>query len=308
MIRGVALGAGCSETQPYSLHGEAGLDLLRLPPDHPWRQAVRVQNPMHAEQALLRTTLAVGLLRSLSVNARHQRAAASLFEIGRVFRPTKEGRPDEPVHLGLAGYGELESGDWTGPGRIWDFFTLKGLVEELLRRAGLAGDADWRPCVAQAYPHLHPGRSAEVWLADLTRPVGWAGEVHPAITSALDIPGRALLAELDLQALAPLAQLGRRAAPLPRFPAAHRDLAVLAAGGVPAATVVQTIRQAGQGLLSEVRLFDVYTGQGIPEGTRSLAFALTYRAEDRTLTDAEVERVHGAIRRAVSATPGLEPR
>ncbi len=306
-VRQVALAAGCSEVVPYSYHGEDAWDLLRLPADHPWRQAVRILNPMSGDQSVLRTSLAVGLLRSLAVNARHQRGSASLCELGRTFRRRDGARPLEQQFLGVAGYGHLISPGWAKSGRSWDFFSLKGLWEAVFERGGLGAVATRYAARPEAYPWLHPGRSAEVVRLDTGETLGWLGELHPEIRIALDLPAIAVLGELNLSLLAPLARVTPRFAPLPRHPAAHRDLAVVAPDEMPAAELQQIISRHGQPLLAAIELFDVYAGAGIAPGHRSLAFALTYRA-DRTLRDSEVDACHQAIRNALATTPGVDLR
>ena len=306
-VRRVALASGCSEVVPYSYHGEDAWELLRLPEDHPWRQAVRILNPMSGDQALLRTSLAVGLLRSLAVNARHQQGSASLFELGRIFRRREGGRPLEQSLLGVAAYGEPFPPAWAKSGRAWDFFALKGLWEAVLEGGGLGALGTRYVARADPYPWLHPGRAAEVVAEDGGETLGWLGELHPDVRRALDLPTVAVLGELNLSLLAPLARPTPRFAPLPRHPAAQRDLAVLARDDVPAADLERIILDHGRPLLAAVHLFDVYAGTGIAAGHRSLAFALTYRT-DRTLRDDEVDAAHQAIRDALAATVGVALR
>lgn len=305
--RGLALAAGCSETVPYSYHGEDGWTLLRLGPDHPWRAALRILNPMSSDQALLRTSLAVGLLRALAVNAHHAQGSASLFEIGRTFTRRDGHRPLERQCLGVAGYGHLVPPGWAKSGRAWGFFTLKGVVEAVVRRGGIPEAAVRVQARPEPYPWLHPGRAAELVAADGGAVLGWWGELHPGVRAALDLPADAVLGELDLSALAPLAEAAPRFAPLPRYPSAHRDLAVVVPDSVPAADIAARIRATGQPLVADVRLFDVYAGPGIASGHRSLAFALTYRAE-RTLRDDEVDACHQGIRAALADLQGVELR
>jgi phenylalanyl-tRNA synthetase beta chain len=307
VARSVALAAGFSEVQPYSFHGAELWDRMRLPAEHPWRRATAVTNPMGADQAYLRTTLAGGLLRTLGVNARYRRPDAAAFEVGRVFRPPRPGaRPDEPLLLGLGGYGALRPGGWDHRPEPCDFFALKGVLEEIFSRAGLREtEPTWVPA-PDAYPTLHPGRCAEARLNGTV--LAWVGEVHPEVRAAFDLPAPAALAELDLGALAGAATEGIAFQAPPRHPAVRRDVAILVPRSLPAAEVARTLRRAGSPLLAEVRLFDVYTGEGVPEGMRSLAYALTYRAEDRTLTDAEVDAAHAAVRQALAELPGVRLR
>ena len=305
--RRTALGAGFSEAQPYSYEGTDLLDRLRLPADHPWRtRAVRVLNPMSAEQAQLRTHLVPGLLQSLAVNARRGRPGAALFEVGRVFHHVGPGRrPVEPLYLGAAGYGPLLAASWDQPALPCDFFALKGLVEAVLERCGIAAARLRWERDDPALPLLHPGRAARL-LCD-GHALGWAGETHPLVSAACDLPGPGAVAELDLGALAPLMTDGRHARAVPRFPAVRRDLAVLVPLDLPAREVEAAIRGADAEALQAVHLFDAYAGPGVPPGFRNLGFTLTYQAE-RTLTDEEVGAQHASVLRAVLQLPGIRPR
>ena len=311
LAREVCLAAGCTEVQPYSFHGGEVWDRLRLPPDHPWRLATAVTNPMHADQAWLRTTLATGLLQTLERNARQRCADAVLFESGRVFRPQRPGaHPVEVRHLGLAGYGALRPAGWGHPAEPCDFFGLKGILEEFLRR--MRGPAALWARAGEGYPLLHPGRAAHIWLPGADGApaalLGWVGELHPAVGAAFGLPQPAAAAELDLDALtAALGEAPFALRPLPRHPAVRRDLAVVVPMDLPAADLEAEIARAGGDLLAEVRLFDVYAGEGLGAGRRSLAFTLTYQA-DRTLTDAEVEARQAAVRAALAALEGVQLR
>ena len=309
--REVCLGAGCSEVLPYSFHATSLWERLRLPAGHPWRQAAAIANPMHEQQAVLRTVLLAGLLQSLEANARQRRPDAAVFEVGRVFRPpTPAARPAEPLHLGLAGYGALSPGGFGHPPQPCDFLGFKGVCEEILDRFGLRA-CTFVPAGAALAP-CHPGRAAEIRLTvqGSERIVGFVGELHPEVCRAFGLPEPAAAAELDLTALA----AARREAPAtaafrpwPRFPAARRDLALLCPADLPAARVEAALRAGGGDLLADVALFDVYAGPELPPGRRSLAYTLTYQAE-RTLTDAEVEACQAQVRAAAAALPGVEPR
>lgn len=317
--RDVCLAAGCTEVTPYSFHGAALWGRLRLGPDHPWRRATAVANPMHAEQAWLRTVLAGGLCQTLQANARQRRTDAAVFEVGRVFRPAAPGaRPAESVHLGIAGYGALRPGDFAHAPEPCDFFALKGICEELLDRAARGcGPWRWVRPAPNELPLLHPGRAAVLLPAgpagrdrpaDTAAALGFVGELHPEVRASFGLPEPAAVLELDLEALAGLVPAANWAfQPLPRHPGVRRDVALVLPAHVPAAAVEEAIRGSAGPLLASIALFDVYTGRGIGEGRRSLAYALTYQG-DRTLTDAEVDVHQAAVRKALAALPGAELR
>ncbi|QBS37704.1 phenylalanine--tRNA ligase subunit beta [Thermaerobacter sp. FW80] len=291
--------AGAQEVVSWAFTRPQAWDALRLPPDHPWRRAIPLLHPLAEEHSLLRTTLLPGLLDVLAYNARRQQPGALVYEVGAVFVPEAlplADLPEEPVRIGVAGYGELGGLHWAEPGRPVDFFTVKGVVEALLEQLGVdAAAVGWE---RTDEPWLHPGRAAVLEVDG--RRVGWLGELHPRVAAAWDLGERPVAAELDLEALLPAVRPVPTYRPIPRFPAIRRDIAVLAPGDLPAATIAGRIRQAAGPLLEAVRLFDRYTGKPVPEGQVSLAFALVYRAADRTLTDAEVDRVHQRVREALA--------
>ncbi len=328
LARTVCLEAGYSEAVTFSFHGEDLFDRLGLPADDPRRRAVRLANPLGADQAVLRTMLLPGLLQAAGLNARRQRRDVALFEVGRVYGAASVERmaaatdhpppltaiPEEPWRLAAVAAGEFPSRHWSRPARQADLFDLKGLLEEVAARLGLFGgvaeEAGAAPGTAglsfvpAREPGFHPGRCARVLLrrrAGDEREVGVLGELHPRVAAAFEVPPRCCALELDLEAVLAEAEPLRAYRPLPRFPAADRDLAVLVREEVPADRVAEVIRRAGRPYLEELRLFDLYQGEPVPAGWRSLAYRLVYRAPDRTLTDAEVQDAHGRVRAALRA-------
>lgn len=265
---------------------------------------VRIANPISAERTVMRHTLLVGLLDVLARNLRHHERVA-LFEIGPVFLYPKgitEGTgdaeaalPAEPRRLGivlsgLAGPTSWSEGGVPGPQRRADFYDLKGIVEALV--AGLhLPQATYAPA---GHPTFHPGRAATLSVAGEV--VGLLGELHPLVREAFDLPDQAVLAaELDLERL--LAHVPERYAvrDVLRYPPVTEDLAVVVDEATPAAQVRQVILSAGGELLRRAELFDLYRGGAVPPGKKSLAYRLTYQAEDRTLTDAEVAAIRARI-------------
>jgi phenylalanyl-tRNA synthetase beta chain len=204
------------------------------------------------------------------------------------------GLPDEPRRLAIAMTGPRSPASWqdslsTNVPKI-GFFDLKGLIESLLSDLHITG-VDYRRA---AVGYLHPGRSADLLING--SPLGSFGELHPRTAQTFDLTDRSVMvAELDLEAL--LAALTDRFPyePVPRFPAALRDVAVVVPQDATAERVVADIRAAGGELLRDVRLFDLYRGPSIPPGTKSLAFALSYQADDRTLADKEIDKLHKKV-------------
>jgi phenylalanyl-tRNA synthetase beta chain len=278
---------------PARLSAEVGPDVAKIP-----SEMIRLQNPMTPDQAYLRTTLLGSLLRTIASNLRHE-SRAYIFELARVYLPPLTPLPTERRTLGIAFTGPREPEAWNSHAEDGDFFDLKGMVEALLRALGIT-NAIYEPA---RHTSLHPGRTARVLVGE--KAIGYLGEVHPTVVERCDLqPHRVCAAELDFEALISLATLERSYEPLPRFPAVSHDIAVILDETVPNAEVERLIRESGAPLLVEVDLFDLYRGAPVPSGKKSLAYALTYRAPDRTLTDQEVAEVEGRVIRALASRFG----
>jgi phenylalanyl-tRNA synthetase beta chain len=255
---------------------------------------VRLLNPVSSERVVMRHSVLAGVLEVAAANLRHT-DDVRLFEVGSVYLPRPDAKlPDEPRRLALVLCGRRQPEFWGDPpGQArpaLDFFDLKGVIEALAGDLHLNG-VSYRKALP---PALHPGRAAELVVGD--KAVGTFGELHPKVAAAFGLEGRQVLAgELDLEALQAAVPARHLYAPVPRFPPALRDIAVVVDGSVTAERVAAEIRTAGGDLLRGARLFDLYRGESIPAGHKSLAYALTYQAEDRTLTDKEVDRAHKKI-------------
>ena len=299
--RQALVAAGCQEAITYSLvHPDqaARLDLQApWPPadggaKHPTAEGVpsadliRVANPMSVEHSVLRQTLLGNLLEVVWSNVRF-RERVWCFELARVYLPPLAPLPLEPRRLAVALSGPRQPLSWASPAEPTDFFDLKGVVEQVLLSLGVHATG-WRPAT---HPSLQPGQTAELVIGPPleARRLGVLGRLHPRVAERFDLEGRAVvLAELDFDALCELASDALTSTSLPRFPGLQLDLALVVDEAVTHEQVLEKLRQAGGELLAEVRLFDVYRGAPIPEGQKSLAYALTFRAPDRTLTDEDV--------------------
>jgi phenylalanyl-tRNA synthetase beta chain len=243
---------------------------------------------------VLRRQLLPGVLEAAASNLKHT-PSVRLFEVGSVYLPVaREKLPAEPRRLAIVLAGRRSADFWAEAGSPLapiDFFDLKGMVEALVGDLHLPNVA-YRP--VRQVPYLHPGQAAELVIGD--QAAGVFGLLHPKVAEAYDLAGRDVLAaELDLQAILAAVPDRHLYRPVPRFPAALRDVAVIIPEATPADRVVAEIRAAGGELLHDARLFDLYRGDSIPPGTKSLAFALSYQASDRTLTDKEVDKAHKKI-------------
>lgn len=303
--RDILVGCGLQEIITYSMTNLAGV--ARLTPGEPPpvpQGYVRLTNPLSQERNVMRQTLMEAMLETLAANLRVAERT-TLFEVARVYLP-REGEvlPAEPQRLaiGLAGPRGPRAWGCDQPEPL-DFFDLKGIIQALLDRLGVEG-ASYEPIES---PTFQPGRAAEVRAGGQT--LGVLGEVHPTVRDAFDLPPtRVPLAELDLEAIIGLATTLRPMEPISRFPTVTQDLAVIVDQAVPAARVQELIRQAGGDLLRSAVLFDLYRGPQIPPGKVSLAYALTYQAADRTLTDEEVARLQGRIVRVLEQKLGATLR
>ncbi|MGQ0550878.1 MAG: phenylalanine--tRNA ligase subunit beta [Armatimonadota bacterium] len=294
-VRDALILAGLTEAITVSLVNLRLLDRFDLAPDDPWRRPVPLLNSFTAEHTHLRPGLLPTLLEAVRVNVSRRREAVHVFEIGRIFR--KRAGIEERRNLAIALHGRWLIGDWAGPGEDRDvtFYHLKGVLETLaaeLRLRTLAVEAG-------GSPWLHPTRAGRVIIDGRT--VGSLGELHPDVGARFDLPGRTFVAEIELEAVLARAVLQPRFAGLPRYPAVRRDVAVVAPTTLPHAAVEAALRESAGTMLESVELFDVYEGPPLEAGMRNLAYALTLRAPDRTLTGEEVEAIMRRIHEGLPA-------
>jgi phenylalanyl-tRNA synthetase beta chain len=302
-------GEGYVEVLNFPFIGEADLDRLGIDTADPRRTTLRLANPLSNEEPLMTTTLLPGLLRTVARNLSRGTTDLALFEAAPVTlphagagapilpvdrRPTEgewddlnKALPDQPLHLAYALCGDRDRAGWWGKGRpaAWsDVIETARVVADALGLALTVRRATLAP--------WHPGRCAELLLGDT--PVGHAGELHPTVCRAFSVPARTSVAELDLDALLAHAVTVPPAPDFSAYPVAKEDVALIVDADLPAAVLAETLRE-GAGLLCEsVRLFDVYTGQQVGEGRTSLAFALRFRAPDRTLTEQDTAAARDA--------------
>lgn len=295
-VRTALVRSGLVEALTVSLTNPAVLDTLGLPADHPWRQMAALRNPMVEDHTHLRTTLLPGLLAAARVNTSRGVPDVQIFELGRTFHP-EGGGIRERRRLAVLMAGTVHEGVWNLPAETVavTYYHLKGVVEALLDELHVEDAA----VAAASAPWLHPGRAAQLAIGGEV--LGTLGELHPDVAAGYDLPPAAYVADLDLDALLARAVLRPRFAALPRMPAVRRDVAMILPQDVPAARVEEVIREAAGVLLESVTLFDVYTGPPMPPGSRNLAYTLTFRAPDRTLSAEEAEAAMRAVRRALLA-------
>lgn len=271
---------GYTEVMTYSFVSPSSLDKIKVPADSPLRDNYRILNPLGEDTSVMRTTALPSMLGVLSTNLSRRNMEAKLYEMATVYKK-QPGKmlADERTVLTLGAYG----------GGV-DFFALKGAVEALLCAARTP---DVRFTADTETAAFHPGRCAAVWSGD-TR-LGTLGQIHPDVCAAYGLDGATYCAEIDVVLLHDLEGAEPVYTPLPRFPAITRDIAVVCDAAVPVGELTECIRKAEKNVLRGVKLFDVYTGVGIPEGKKSVAFSLTLRSDDSTLTDDHAEEAVRAV-------------
>ncbi len=316
-------GAGYVEVVSFPFIGTAELDRLGLPADDERRTTLRLANPLSAEEPSMTTTLLPGLLKALGRNAGRGATSAALFESATVTLPHSGGPapiygvdrrptpgelddldkalPHQPLHLALVGSGEHEADGWWGPGRGVSWSDAVDAVRATAEAVGLEVDV-----VPATRAPWHPGRCAELRVGDAV--LGHAGELHPKVCQAYGVPPRTVAAEIDLDRLLELAPEGVRAPSFSDFPQAKEDVALVVDDSVAAADVEAALRSGAGDLLESIRLFDVYTGAQVGEGKKSLAFALRFRAPDRTLTEDETGAARDAAVAAAAERVGAVQR
>lgn len=288
----ICAGLGLGEAITFSFTSPRVLSVLGAP-----APAVKLENPMAEHQAVLRTTLLVGLLDAVKNARRHGERDVREFTVGPVFLAPEAGSelPVERLRLAFAIAGER--GEWLQKARPLDVWDAKGYVTEIVRR--LTGRAATVVAAdrAEAPAHLHP-RGAAFVLVDGTR-VGAFGPLHPDAVDALELDGEVLVFEMELDGFT-AGPAEPQFSPIPRFPASARDVALVVKDTVPAGEIEAAVREAAGPLAEAVRLFDRFVGGHVPAGHASLAFRVIYRSPERTLTDAEVDAAHANVVRTAT--------
>ena len=300
-IRRVLVTLGLSEAWTSSFMSPADLDALDLDPEHPARRLVQMSNPMLEDEPAIRSTLLPGLLRSAARNFSHRALGVALFEAGRVYAPAVH-LAEEQLALSVVFSGERSPQSWTAPASTWDFFAAKGVLEAALVMVG-AVKPTFAPVSA---PPFHPTRAAHVSLG--STPLGVIGQLRPDLAGRWDVPEETVVVEWAMAPILASIDPSRKAAELPRFPSMLLDVAVVLDEGIAATKVQDVIEKAGAPDVTNVRLFDVYRGEQVAAGKKSLAFSLELRDSNRTLSEEDATRVRGRILNALRERTGAELR
>jgi phenylalanyl-tRNA synthetase beta chain len=294
-------GRGLSETVTFSFTSPDTVERLRVRGD-PRARPLAIANPLSEDQSVMRVSLLPGLLEAARHNVARDMADLSLFETGRVFYSKGQDElPTERLHLGVVLSGAFMPGGWRREPVMSDFYVVKGLLAGLLDALGVR----WR-LIDGGPPFLHPGKAAEI-VVD-ARDAGCMGELHPAVSAdfGLEDLGRPpAVLELDLDVVLPAAErVERRYVDLISYPAVFQDIAVIVDEAVEAHTVMDCVRAAGGPDLREVRVFDLYRGEQVGAGRKSLALRLEFRSPQRTLTDEEVAAIRERIKEEIARETG----
>ena len=288
-LENATVAVGCYGILTYSFISPKYFDKIALPTDSSLRKTVVISNPLGEDTSVMRTTTLPSMLETLSLNYKNRNAAVALYEIGKEYLPTAPDKlPEEPDRLTIGMYGDDA-----------DFFTLKGMVETILETAGLH-DCTYKACGTDApfgeICALHPGRSAVIYAGET--PIGYLGEVHPTVQKNYDIGTRTYVAKLLIDEMQPLAQTEITYQPLPKFPAITRDLSLVCADEVPVGDLQAAMKNAVGNILEQITLFDVYKGEQIAAGMKSVSFSIRMRSHEGTLTD---EQADAAMKRVLKA-------
>lgn len=270
---------GLNEICTYTFTGPAIFDKLLIPDNSELRNCVTITNPLGEDTSIMRTTSVASMLSALSYNYNHQNASAKLFEIATIYIPTQKGQlPNEPEIITLGMYGNV------------DFFDLKGVCEALFKNMNISNVS----YVADTEnPTYHPGRCAKVLISDEV--IGTIGEIHPDVLKNFDIEEKAYVAEISLEKVFNAINDDIKFKPLPKFPSVTRDIAMLVDKTTPVGDIEKVIKKASGALLENISLFDVYEGSQIPDGKKSVAYNISYRASDRSLTNEEINKIFTKI-------------
>ena len=262
----------------FSCESPKSFDKLLIPEDSKLRVAITILNPLGQDFSIMKTQALNGMLSSLATNYNRKNKNVRLYEIGNIYIPKAlplTELPDERTQFTLGMYGD------------GDFFTMKGVVEEFFEKVGLKNKISYDP--DNKKPFLHPGRQADIVYDG--KVVGYIGEVHPTVCENYGINDRVIYADIDMPYIVELASFTIKYEGIAKFPASTRDISLVVDKSVLVGTMTAAIEKKGGKLLEECRLFDIYEGEQVGEGKKSVAFALTFRAKDRTLADTEINEI-----------------
>jgi len=292
-IKRVMSGLGFSEVITYSFASEASCDQLQIKPDDPRRSMIHILNPLTEDQAVMRTSLVPGILSMMAYNMARQIRNLRMFEIGKAFIKTEsQSLPIEPEFLVALWTGARDEAAWHTREVPCDFFDIKGIAEGLLDGLKIEG-ARFTAMPAESCEYTRPGYTAQISAAGSV--LGLVGEIHPRVVAGLDLKQTAYIFELEIDKITGLIPQNRFCMPIPRFPAIYRDITIIIDRGIEAQTVVETAASLKEELVEQLQLFDVFEGDPIAAGKKSVSFRVTYRSAAKTLEDQDINDLHKSI-------------
>jgi len=292
-LKNLMTGFGFTEAITYSFVAEASCDRLRLKADDPRRSLIHILNPLSEDQAVMRTSLAGGLIDTAVYNIAQQVKNLKLFEIGKLFIHTQSRElPREPEFLAALCTGSRQISSWHGREIPCDFYDIKGVAQGLIGALKI-GNIRFTAMPAGDCDYTRPGYTAQILAADT--PVGLVGEIHPQVREEFDLKQPAYIFELDLDKIISLIPPTRNSAPIPKFPAIYRDITIIVDRAIETQTVLQAVENIREDLVENLHLFDVFEGDPISAGQKSVSFRVTYRSSDKTLEDDDINDLHKAI-------------
>ena len=290
--RETLIGCGLNEVITYSFISPDIFDRIRIPEGHKLRNTIKIKDPMTRDHSLMRTSLISSLLEVIKWNTNRQAEVVKIFEVGKIYLPY----PDKPNSLPNEKLIIAGAINKTGRGDIWekslslDIFDVKGIIETVFQ--GLKVE-NWE-VVPGNHPAFHPLRNGKIIIRG--EEVGIFGEIHPEVINNYRIPGKVNLFEIDFENLLPNVPSDIKYCVLPKYPSVQRDLALILKEEILSADIIKTIKSIDEKLIKKVTLFDIFKGKQIGDGYKSLAYSVVFQAEDRTLTDQEVENIYKKIR------------
>lgn len=291
-VRNCLAASGLYEIITYSFIDPNENAMVRISDNDRRSNFVRITNPLGAENSVMRTDMTSSLLKTLRTNYTRRNAQAALFELGTIFTPVDgEQLPEETQQIAVGMYGD------------GDFYSIKGIIENLLTTAGI-NDCTYAAC--KDNPTYHGGRCAEIFAGD--KKLGIIGQIHPSVSAAFKIDTEVYAAIIDFEVFAKLADMNRHYTPLPKFPAVTRDIAVTLDKDIEVGEIVKIIKANRRGIIEAYNLFDIYEGVQVGKGKKSVAYSLTFRSADKTLTDDDVNPIVDAILKQLEEKLGAQLR
>jgi phenylalanyl-tRNA synthetase beta chain len=292
-LKELMTGFGFTEAIAYSFSSESSCDRLGLEEKDPRRSMIHILNPLTEDQTVMRTSLVPGILETMNYNLARQIKNLKIFEIGKVFlKSHQHPLPEEPEILTALWTGTRYDASWHNKDIPCDFYDIKGAAEALMRALKLEG-IRFAAMPAETCVYTRPGHTAQILAAGLR--VGLVGEIHPRVGDSFGLKQTAFIFEIELEKVAELIPANRHSKPIPRFPAIYRDITIIVDRDIETQKVLEAVENFNEDLIEYLHLFDVYEGDPIAAGKKSVSFRITYRSPDKTLEDEDVNALHKSI-------------